>query len=139
MSVQLLSHVRLFVTPWTASLQASLFITSSQSLLKVMSIVSVMPSNYLILYHPLLLLPSIFPCIRVFSNQSAFHMRWPKFISWPKYFLFIEVLKQGIDVGFLALDIKLRQMTSKILFYDSISSIQTVNILRIYYAPGIET
>ena len=67
-SVQSLSPVRLFVTPWTAAHQASLSITNSQSLLKLMSIESVMPSNYLILCHPLLLLPSIFPSIRVFSN-----------------------------------------------------------------------
>ena len=81
-SVQSLSHVRLFVTPWTASRQASLSITNSQSLLKLMSIESVMPSNHLILCHPLLLLPSIFPSIRVFSNESALHIRWPKYWSF---------------------------------------------------------
>ena len=68
-SVQLLSHVQLFVTPWTAACQAFLFITNSQSLLKLMSIASAMPSNHLIFCHPLLLLPSIFPRIRVFSNE----------------------------------------------------------------------
>ena len=77
-SVQSLSHVRLFGTPWTAAHQASLPITNSQSLLKLMSIESVMPSNHLILCCPLLLLPSIFPRIRVFSNESALHIRWPK-------------------------------------------------------------
>ena len=77
-SVQLLSHVRLFVTPWNAARQASLSITNTWSLLKLMSIESVMPSNHLILCHPLLLLPSIFPSIRVFSSQSALHIRWPK-------------------------------------------------------------
>ena len=81
-SVQLLSHVWLFVTPWTASLQASLSITNSQSLLKLMSIVSVMPSNHLILYRPLLLLPPIFPCIWVFSNEAVLCMRWPKYWSF---------------------------------------------------------
>ena len=81
-SVQLLSHVRLFATPWTAARQASLSITNSQSLLKLMSIESVMPSNHLILCHPLLLLPSIFPSIRVFSNESAFRIRWPKYWSF---------------------------------------------------------
>ena len=81
-SVQLLSHVRLFVTPWTAAHQASLSITNSQSLLKLMSIMSVMPSNYLILCHTLLLLPSIFPSIRVFSNESVLHIRWPKYWSF---------------------------------------------------------
>ena len=80
-SVQLLSHVQLFATPWTAARQASLSITNSWSLLKLMSIESVMPSNHLILRHPLLLLPSIFPSIRVFSNESALHIRWPKYLS----------------------------------------------------------
>ena len=69
--------VRLFVTPWTAARQASLSITNSQSLLKLVSTESVMPSNHLILCCPLLLLPSIFPSIRVFSNESALHIRWP--------------------------------------------------------------
>ena len=77
-SVQLLSHVWLFVTPWTAASQASLSTTTSQSLLRLMSIESVIPSNHLILCHPLLL-PSIFPIIRVFSNESVFHMKWPKY------------------------------------------------------------
>ena len=77
-SVQLLSHVRLFATPWTAACQASLSITSSWNLLKLMSIELVMPSNHLILCCPLLLLPSIFPSIRVFSNESALPIRWPK-------------------------------------------------------------
>ena len=78
-SVQLLSRVRLFATPWTA---ASLSITNSQSLPKLMSIELVMPSNHLILCHPLLLLPSIFPSIRVFSNESALRIRWPKYLSF---------------------------------------------------------
>ena len=77
-SVQSLSHVRLFATPWTAARQAFQSITNSWSLLKLMSIESVMPSNYLILCHPLLLLPSIFPSIRVFSNESVLGIRWPK-------------------------------------------------------------
>ena len=79
-SVQL-SHLQLFVTPWTAAQQASLSSTSSQNLLKLMSIESVMPSNHLILYHPLLLPPSIFPSIRVFSNESVLCIRWPKYWS----------------------------------------------------------
>ena len=78
-SVQSLSHVQLFVTPWTAAHQASLSITNSQNLLKLMSIESVMPSNHLILCCPLLLLPSIFPSIRIFSNESVLHIRWPKY------------------------------------------------------------
>ena len=81
-SIQLLSRVQLFVTPWTAARQACLSITNSQSLLKLMSIESVMPSNHLILCCPLLLLPSIFPSIRVFSNESALRMRWPKYWSY---------------------------------------------------------
>ena len=78
-SVQLVSCVRLFETPWTAACQASLFITNSQSLLKLMSIKSVMPSNHLILCHPLLLLLSIFPRIRVFSSELVLCIRWPKY------------------------------------------------------------
>ena len=81
-SVQLLSHVRLFVTPWTAACQASLSITNSQSVLKLMSIESVMPSNHLILCHPLLLPPSIFPSIRIFSSESVLCIRWPKYWSF---------------------------------------------------------
>ena len=81
-SVQSLSCVWLSVTPWTAACQASLSITISQSLLKLMSIKSVMPSNHLILCHPLLLSPSIFPSNRVFSNESALHIRWPQYWSF---------------------------------------------------------
>ena len=81
-SVQSLSCVQFFLTPWTAAHQASLSITNSPSLLKLMSIESVMPSNHLILCRPLLLLPSIFPSIRVFSNESALHIRWPKYWSF---------------------------------------------------------
>ena len=78
-SAKSLSHVRLFVTPWTAAHQASTSITSSRRSLKFMSIKSVIPSNHLILCRPLLLPPSIFPSIRVFSNESALHIRWPKY------------------------------------------------------------
>ena len=81
-SVQLLSHVWLFVTPWTAACQALSSITNSQSLLKITSIESVIPSNHLILCCPLLLLPSVFPSIRVFSNESVLHIRWPKYWSF---------------------------------------------------------
>ena len=81
-SVQSLSCVRLFTTPWTAAHQASLSITNSRSLLRLMFIESVMPSNHFILYRPLLLLPSIFPRIRVSSKESVFHIRWPKFWSF---------------------------------------------------------
>ena len=81
-SVQWLSCLRLFVTPWTAALQASLSITNSRSLPKHMSIELVMPSSHLILCCPLVLLPSIFPSIRLFSNESALRMRWPKYWSF---------------------------------------------------------
>ena len=81
-SVQLLSRVRLFATPWTAACQASLSITNSRSLLKLMSIESVMPSNHLILCHPLLLPPSICPNIKVFSSESVLRIRWPKHWSF---------------------------------------------------------
>ena len=81
-SVQSLSHVQLFATPWTAVCQASLSITKSWSLLKLMSIESVMPSNHLILCHPLLLPSSVFPSIRVFSSESVLHIKWPKYWSF---------------------------------------------------------
>ena len=81
-SVQSLSRMRLFATPWTTAHQASLSITNSPSLLKLMSIESVMPSNHLIFCHPLLLLPSTFPSIRVFSNKSVLSIRWPKYWSF---------------------------------------------------------
>jgi len=81
-SVQRLSHVLLFATPWTAACQASLSITNSWNLLKLMSIELVMPSNHLILCHPLLLLPSIFPSIRVFSSESVVRIRWSEYWSF---------------------------------------------------------
>ena len=79
---QLHSRVSLFATPWTAAHQASLSFSISQSLLKLMSIELMMPSNHLILCHPLLLLPSIFPSIRVFSDESVLHIRWPQYWSF---------------------------------------------------------
>ena len=81
-SVQSLSHVRLFVTPWTAARQASLSTTNSRNLLKLLSVMVVMPSNHLILCRPLLLLPSIFPSTQVFSSESVLHIRWPKYWSF---------------------------------------------------------
>ena len=91
-SLQSLSHVWLFATPQSAALQASLPITNAWSLLKLMSIESVMPFNHLILCRPLLLLPSIFPSIRVFSNESVLHIRWPKYWN----FSFSTVLPMNI-------------------------------------------
>ena len=81
-SVQSRNHVRLFATPWTAACLVSLSITNSRSLLKLRSIESVLPSNHLILCHPLLLLPSIFPSIRVFSSESVLCIRWPEYWSF---------------------------------------------------------
>ena len=81
-SVQLLSCIQLFATPWTAAHQPSLSITNSQSLLKLMSSALMMPSSHLIFCHPLLLSPSIFPSIRVFSSESVLHIRWPKYWSF---------------------------------------------------------
>ena len=81
-SVQSLSSVRLFTTPWTTARQASLCTTNSWSLLKLVSLESVMPSKHIILCRPLLLLPSIFPSIRVFSSESVLHIRWPKYWSF---------------------------------------------------------
>ena len=81
-SIQLLSRDRLLTTPWITAHQASLSITNSQSLLKLMSVKSTMPSNHLILYHSLLPLPSIFPRIKVFSNESVLPIRWPKYWSF---------------------------------------------------------
>ena len=81
-SVQSFNCVQFFATPWTAACQAALSHTNSRSLLKLMSIELVMPSNHLILCHPLLLLPSIFPSIRVFLNESVLHIRWPKYWSF---------------------------------------------------------
>ena len=95
-SVQSLSCVWLFVTPWTAAHQTSLSITNTRSLLKLMSIKSVMPSNHLILCHPLLLPPSIFPSIRVFFNESVIHIRWPKYWS----FSFTSILPKNIQDWF---------------------------------------
>ena len=97
-SIQLLSHVRLFASPWTAARQASPSITNSWSPPKPMSIESVIPSNHRILCHPLLLLPSIFPSIRVFSNESALHIRWPKY--WG--FSFSNSLSNEFRIGFLS-------------------------------------
>ena len=102
-SLQSLSHVRLFATPWTAARQASLSITKSQSSLKLMSIESVMPSKHLILCRPLLLLHPIPPSIRVFFNESTLRMRWPKYWSFTfsispsnKYSGLIDILWDGL-------------------------------------------
>ena len=96
-SVQLLSHVQLSATPWTTAHQASLSITKSWSLHKLMSVRSVMPSNHLILCGPLLLPPSVFPSIRVFSNESVLHIMWPKYWSFSFNIIFrTDLLQDGL-------------------------------------------
>ena len=100
-SVQLLSHVWLFATPWTAARQASLSITNSWSLLKFMSIKSVMLSNHLILCHPLLLLPSIFPSTGVFSNKSVLCIRWPKYWSSPSASVLTMNIQDWFPLGWI--------------------------------------
>ena len=120
-SVESLSHVRLFSTPWTAAFQASLSITISQSLLKLMSIKSVMPSNHLNLCHTLLLLPSIFPGIRVFSNESALCMRWPQ--NWSFSFIISPFNEYSglISFGMDWLDLLAVQGTLKSLLQPHVS------------------
>ena len=116
-SVQLLSHVQLFVTPWTATQQSSLSMTNTWSLLKLMSIELVMPSNHLILCHPLLFPPSIFPSIKMFSNELALPIRWPKYWS----FASASVLPMNIQdwfplglTGWISLQSKLKSPCSRV-------------------------
>ena len=118
-SVQSLSRVRFFVTPWTAACQASLSITNSQSSPKPMSIKSMMPSSHLILCHPLLLPPSIFPSIRVFSIESVLHIRWPK--DWRFTFSFSPSNEHFVLISFRRdwLDLLLVQGTVKSLQHHS--------------------
>ena len=135
-SVQSLSRVWLFVTPRTAAHQASLSITSPQSLLKLMSIELVLPSNCLIFCHSLLLLPSIFPSIRVFSNKSALHIRWPKHWS----FSFRSVPPMNIHdwfplgwTGWISLQSKEPQESSPTPSFKSINS----SVLSFLYDPTL--
>ena len=140
-SVQSLSCVQLFTTPWTAAHQASLSITNSQSLLKLMSMELVMPSNYLILWHPLLLLPSIFPSIRVFSNESVLCIRWPKYWSFSLSIIpsneysglisfrmtgWISLLSKGLSRVFSKTTVQKYQFFSALLSLQSKSHIHTL-------------
>ena len=134
--VQSVSRVWLFVTPWTAEQQASLSFTISWSLLKLMSIASVMPSNHLILSCPLLLLPSIFPSIRVFSNGLALQIRWPKYWSFSfnispsnEYSVLISFRVDWLDL--LAVQRILK--SSSILQFKGISS----SVLKLLYGPTL--
>ena len=128
-SVQLLSRVRLFVTPWTAAHQASLSITNSWSLLKLMSIESVMPSNHLILCHHFLLLPSIFPSIRVFSNESVLGIRWPKYWSFSFSISLSNVYSGLIPFRMAWLDVLADQGTLKSLLQHQRSKASILSLL----------
>ena len=144
--VQLLGHVRLFATPWSAACQASLSIANSQSLLKFMSIESVMPSSHLILCRPLLLPPSILPSIWVFSNESVLRIRWPKYWSFSfsfspsnEYSGLISFRMDWLDLlaGQATLKILLQHHSSKasilFLFFKSINSMA----LSLLYDPTL--
>ena len=122
-SVQLLSRVQLFVTPWTAARQASLSVTNSQSLLKLISIESVMPSSHLILCHPLLLLPSIFPSIRVFLNESAFHIRWPEYWSFS-----FSISPSSVYSGVISFRMDWLDQLLKATMNDTCNTLTSVNI-----------
>ena len=135
-SVQLLSCVQLFVTPLIAECQATLSITNSQSVLKLMSIMSMLPFSHLILCHRLLLPPSIFPSIRVFSNESAFHIRWPKYWSFSfSISLFNEysgLISIRID-WFDLLEVQETQESSPTPRFKSINSL----VLSFLYGPTL--
>ena len=135
-SVQLLSRVQLFVTPWTAARQASLSITNSRSLLKLMSIASVMPSNHLILCHPLLLQPSIFPSIRIFSNESVLQIRWPK--DWSLSFSISPSNEYSVLISFRMdwLDLLAVQGTLKNLLQHDSSKAKSL-LLSFLYGPTL--
>ena len=135
-SVQSLIHVQLFVTPWTAARQASLSTTNSQSLPKPMSIDSMMPSNHLIFCRPLLLLPSIFPSIRVFSNETALHIRWPKYWSFSFNISFSNEHQDWSPLGWtgwISLQPRDSQESSQMSQFKSINSL----VLSFLYSPTV--
>ena len=119
----LLSHVQLFVTPWSVAHQASLSFTISRSLFKLISIKSVMPSNHLILCCPLFLLPSIFPSIRVFSNESAVCIRWPKYWSF-NFSISPSNIQDWFPLGFMGLISLLSKGLSRVFFNTTIQKHQ---------------
>ena len=125
-SVPLLSHVQLFATLWTAARQVSLSVTNSWSLLKLMSIKSVMPSNHLILCHSLLFLLSIFPSIRVFSNKSALCIRWPKYGSFSFIISTFKEYSEFISFRIDCFDLRAVQGTLKSLLQDHSSKASTI-------------
>ena len=119
--VQSLSSVWFFVTPWTAARQASLFFSVSWIFLKLVSIELMMPSNHLILYHPLLLLPSIFPRIRVFSNESAFCIRWPRYWSFS-----FSINPSSVYSGLISLELT------------GLISLQSKGLLRVFSSTTLQ-
>ena len=131
--IQLLSNVRLFVTPWTAALQASLSFTISQSLLKLMSIELVMPSNHLIICHPLLL-PSVSPSIRVFSNESALHIKWPNY--WSFSISPSNEYSGYISLGLTGLFSLLSKGLSRVFSSTTFKSINSL-VLSLLYGPTL--
>ena len=135
-SIQSLCHVQLFVTPWTATRQVSWSIINSHSLLKLMSIETVVPSNHLILYHPLLLLPSIFPSIRVFSNASVLHIGWPKYWSFSFSISPSNEYSGLISFGMDWLDLPRVQGTLKSLLQHQFKSINSL-VLSFLYGPTL--
>ena len=132
--VQSLSHVRIFATPWTAARQASLSITISLRLLRLMSIEPVMPSNHLVLCCPLFLLPSIFPSIRIFSNDSVLRIRWPKYWASASASVFAMNIQDWFPLGWTVLI----SFQSTVLFKILLITYQLVTslvILICYYLP----
>ena len=131
------SHVRLFVTQWTAAHQASLSITNSQSLLKLMSTESVIPSNHLVLCRPLFLLPSIFPSSRVFFNESALHIRWPKYWSFSFSISPSNEYSGLISVEMDLLDLLAVQGTLKSLLQHHSSKASILSALSFLHSPTL--
>ena len=136
-SVQLLSRVQLFATPWTAARQTSLSITNSWSLFKLMSFESVMPSNHLILYCPLLFPPSIFPSIRVFSNDSVLPIRWPKYWSFSFSISLSNEYSGLISFRMDWLDILAVQGTLKSLLQHHSSKTSILQLSTFFYDPTV--
>ena len=132
--IQSLSHVQLFATPWTAAYKAPLFSTIFQSLLKFMSLESVMPCNHLLLCHSFLLLPSIFPSIRVFSNESVLHIRWPKYWSFS---FSISEYSGLISFRMDWLDLLAVQGTLKSLLQHHSSKSISSSVLSFLYSPTL--
>ena len=133
--VQSISHVQLFATPWTAACQASLSFTIAQSLLKLMSIESMMLCNHLILCHPLLLLPSVFPNIRVFSSELTLHIRWPKYWSLASASVLSMCIQGSFPVGLTDLVTLLAKGLSRVLQhqFEGINSLA----LSLIYGPTL--